>query len=820
MEITKKQRQQPKQCCFLYMLILGLLWTSLVHAQHLPIARHQDVCNLEHEGVANQTCGPNGICVCNSICVDCTSRGLTTEMLLQVANAPNTWPVNTTTVILLQNNSITSIPLGMFDWAPIVRILDLNINSITEIESNAFIRMPQLEELSLGNNSLTTLPADLYASNPYLLDTYLRYNKIIDLPASLFQKSSYLKYFDVSYNKLTMVHEDMFKNNSQLFALGLSYNPLFKLPPNFFSGNPAMSQLGMSGCRFTSFPKGIFDPMPVIYGLDLFNNSLTWISADLFANNTGLTQLSLGQNAITQVDTDAFLNNHDLTTVDFNQNLLSAVPNFKNISRLDTVFFDNNNIDDLLQAKVGLDNMLSDNVINNADTKVPFFSIANNPVVCVFNTATYEGYNCDCSRPYIKTVQGKTNQGQDRIICVLPTPPSHEAQIIGGSIGGLFGGLLLALIILTVSRRYKKISKNLGLHMELLANKEAEMDELIRVWEISQDEVTLVRRIDGDSEGAFGEVWYAEWDGLGVAVKKLRQMIVELDEFAAADFEKEVDSLRKCRHRNIVRFFGAGKWGDVPFLVAELMEMGSLSSYLRRTKDDGSAVDISWAQKINFCLDVQTGMQYIHTFGRVHRDLKTANVLLSKNLRAKISDFGTVKDIFQGNNKGQLGGETRRKSSVRRRNSEKQLGRRVQFSEEDETILIPKDQIIGTNMSKTMTSGVGTPLYMAPEVLRGDKYGPSADVWSFGVVLWEIALQVRPDLSQFTEDLNWSGPFMLRLEKALTNGRRLPLGDDECPPGYAGIFRKCQELVPGNRLTFAEIGDLLDTLRDNFQTKE
>lgn len=105
-------------------------------------------------------------------------------------------------------------------------------------------------------------------------------------------------------------------------------------------------------------------------------------------------------------------------------------------------------------------------------------------------------------------------------------------------------------------------------------------------------------------------------------MKNLRKNLFEFDPSALQDFANEMDFLRKCRHRNIVRFFGggvilkwneniyssnstcAGQWPDgVPFLVAEYLAGGSLKNYLAKE------LQINWAQKISFCLDIQAAMQ-------------------------------------------------------------------------------------------------------------------------------------------------------------------------------------------------------------------
>eukprot|EP00039_Didymoeca_costata_P002273 m.58879 g.58879 ORF g.58879 m.58879 type:complete len:1458 (-) comp11205_c0_seq1:96-4469(-) len=354
---------------------------------------------------------------------------------------------------------------------------------------------------------------------------------------------------------------------------------------------------------------------------------------------------------------------------------------------------------------------------------------------------------------------------------------SSSTKIYWVAVVSIFGGVLLGFLLVylvwkLVQRDYQ-LRRNLGRHELLLQEKNMELTELINAWEISPDDVMLIRRIDVESEGAFGEVWYAEWDGMGVAVKRLRSMMEpgeEPDTFAGREFEAEVDFLRKCRHRNIVRFFGAGNLDGRPFLVTEYLELGSLNTYIRKNMGD-----ISESLKLSFSLDVQAGMQYLHDLGRLHRDLKSGNVLLSKKLRAKVGDFGSMRDILKSNSS-------------------------------------PQHFVLDTpiNHVATLTTGIGTPVYMAPEILRNQHYGPSADVWSFGILLWEIQTETVPDLSRFTEDFDWSGPFLVRMQQALSSGHRLPL--DDVPKPYANLITSCTDMSPLARPTFVELGEALQEL--------
>ena len=96
--------------------------------------------------------------------------------------------------------------------------------------------------------------------------------------------------------------------------------------------------------------------------------------------------------------------------------------------------------------------------------------------------------------------------------------------------------------------------------------------------------------------------------------------------------------LQQVRHPNIVLFYGAGTTPEgTPFLVLELVEFGTLTSYLKNNSI------IPWNTKISFALDTASGMAYVHErLRRMHRDLKSLNLLVGANLQIKVADFGTA----------------------------------------------------------------------------------------------------------------------------------------------------------------------------------
>jgi LRR receptor-like serine/threonine-protein kinase FLS2 len=163
-------------------------------------------------------------------------------------------------------------------------------------------------------------------------------------------------------------------------------------------------------------------------------------------------------------------------------------------------------------------------------------------------------------------------------------------------------------------------------------------------------------------------------------------------------------------------------------------------------------------------------MALVHSLGRVHRDLKSGNVLATAHrggVTLKVADFGTVT----------LAGSRQR--------PEPPLAASPGFMTEEAG-------------GVAMTQGIGTPLWMAPEILAGQSYGISADVYSFAIVLWEIAAQAQP----------WDeivGDFLCdALLKAIEEGRR-PLVQAHWPANYVAVMRSCWAREPQQRPTFKSV---------------
>ncbi|XP_010594256.1 interleukin-1 receptor-associated kinase 4 [Loxodonta africana] len=187
-------------------------------------------------------------------------------------------------------------------------------------------------------------------------------------------------------------------------------------------------------------------------------------------------------------------------------------------------------------------------------------------------------------------------------------------------------------------------------------------------------------------EGGFGVVYKGCVNNRTVAVKKLAAMVDISTEELRQQFDQEIKVMAKCQHENLVELLGFSSDGDGLCLVYVYMPNGSLLDRLSCL--DGTP-PISWHMRCGIAQGAADGIGFLHENNHIHRDIKSANILLDENFIAKISDFGLA------------------------RASEK-------FAQ------------------TVMTSRiVGTTAYMAPEALRGE-ITPKSDIYSFGVVLLEI----------------------------------------------------------------------------------
>eukprot|EP00049_Salpingoeca_infusionum_P014453 m.270389 g.270389 ORF g.270389 m.270389 type:complete len:1312 (-) comp15680_c1_seq2:1830-5765(-) len=350
----------------------------------------------------------------------------------------------------------------------------------------------------------------------------------------------------------------------------------------------------------------------------------------------------------------------------------------------------------------------------------------------------------------------------------------NGAIIVSATLVGLI--LVVALPLLAFRRqqrrlRYAKV--NVEETAKLLQERSDQLAELERAWEIGRDEIQLIERIDGESPGYFGQVWRAQFNDLPVAVKMLKDSVVELDESAQSDFVAEIRFMRTLRHRNIVYFCGAGCLGCNPFLVTEFMERGALTTILADKE-----LELPLLRRLRFLSDAACGMAFLHELRppRIHRDLKSGNLLVTSNWVTKVADFGT--------------------------------SRLVQSLKEDQQAMTTRSTAPShEQLDFTMTMGVGTLLWTAPEVHEGREYSLPADVYSFSMVMHEVATRTLP-----FSDL----PTAWAVRNAVCDGIRpdIPLN---MPDKFNKLMEQCWSHEPEERPTFRVAYDAIMALEQRIE---
>ncbi|KAL8253437.1 hypothetical protein R6Q59_037130 [Mikania micrantha] len=254
------------------------------------------------------------------------------------------------------------------------------------------------------------------------------------------------------------------------------------------------------------------------------------------------------------------------------------------------------------------------------------------------------------------------------------------------------------------------------------------------VWEIEVKLLKFEFRISG---GSYSDLYKGTFCTQDVAIKAFKDEY--LYDNVQREFSQEVYIMRKIRHKNIVQFIGASTRPPNLCIVTEYMAGGSLYDFLHNQRGH---FDVPTILKI--AIHISKGMNYLHENNIIHRDLKSANLLMDENGIVKVSDFGVA---------------------------------RVQ------------------NKSGIMTAETGTYRWMAPEVIEHRPYNHKADVFSFGIVMWELLAKKLPYTS------------LTPLQAAIgvvQKGLR-PVIPKHTHPEIVGLLEQCWQQDPSLRPEFSEI---------------
>ncbi|WP_426756212.1 protein kinase domain-containing protein [Myxococcus sp. Y35] len=221
----------------------------------------------------------------------------------------------------------------------------------------------------------------------------------------------------------------------------------------------------------------------------------------------------------------------------------------------------------------------------------------------------------------------------------------------------------------------------------------------------------LLKRL---GQGGMGVV-YAAYDpdlDRKVALKLLHADPRTDTEEARARLLREAQAMARVSHPNVIPIFDVDVWGDRVFLAMELVDGGTLASWVKEGQR-------SWREVLKAFLAAGRGLQAAHEAGLVHRDFKPANVLVSKTGRVFVTDFGLARPV------GALPRETEA------------------LPEEAQSFMPAERRMLDTPLTEAGLI-IGTPSYMSPEQFRGDDLDPRSDQFSFCVALYWALYRQRP----------------------------------------------------------------------------
>ncbi|TNM94621.1 hypothetical protein fugu_017380 [Takifugu bimaculatus] len=254
-------------------------------------------------------------------------------------------------------------------------------------------------------------------------------------------------------------------------------------------------------------------------------------------------------------------------------------------------------------------------------------------------------------------------------------------------------------------------------------------------WEIDRKSIKLLRKLGA---GQFGEVFEGLWnDTTPVAVKTLKPGTMDPE-----DFLREAQIMKRLRHGKLIQLYAVCTLEDPIYIITELMKNGSLLDYLQKNKEPKLRI----SDQIEMAAQVASGMAFLELQNYIHRDLAARNVLVGENNICKVADFGLA---------------------------------RV-FMKDNDNVYEAKE---GTKFPVKWT---------APEAIHSNKFSIKSDVWSFGILLYEIMTFGQMPYPTMTN---------LQVVQRVPLGYRMPCPPN-CPKIMYDIMMDCWKEKEQDRPTF------------------
>jgi serine/threonine protein kinase len=265
-------------------------------------------------------------------------------------------------------------------------------------------------------------------------------------------------------------------------------------------------------------------------------------------------------------------------------------------------------------------------------------------------------------------------------------------------------------------------------------------------------------------EGGFGKVYQGKLQGKLVAIKK-----IPITKIGSTN--KEVKFLKKLiKNDNVIEYYDEFQKNDNFYIVMEYAEKGSLKKII----DNNESNSHNWPLNYNFINQATKGLKHLHENEILHRDLKSDNILITKDNTLKLTDFGLVKFLDS------------------------------------------------SNLSNSGNKLTGTPRWLAPEVLGGTKHSYYSDIYSLGLVMWEIVAKNTKPFQHYESDINVI--FNLGRKRKNENDEYKDIEKEtiptDTPQDLAEIINKCWEKIPNQRISLAEIENKLNNSKNFAESVE
>ncbi|OQR84511.1 protein kinase [Achlya hypogyna] len=599
-----------------------------------------------------------------------------------------------------------------------------------------------------------------YSSPPKLpfvyLDTVSHYTKTIDMSGhgitslgnmqSRFGIPLIVEDMSLANNALTNVSSSTPFADS-LKSLSLAHNAITSLQPLVA---PNLEILNLSANHIESLPNTTNLFPPKLKVLDLSNNApLKTLGGVKFP--VSLTTLYLNGNSMDSVDVSMYFGLKTLHVQSANvrqmivsQAQYSALQIVASGSSIDAGDCSNGSSQKLSGVTVCVDGLAA----GLSDASYALIGVAAAVVIAVLGLFFYRRYRRSRKKGPTFSFSALANQTHRDMVSSRPPPPGLDKP---GDIG-------------------------LGRPRELTAlatgadkGSDIRFDPNFQRFRIDHKEIVMQRTI---ASGGFGVVYFATYQSMDVAVKRMLPSAVEGNSDGVRDFMDEIRLCASLDHPHIVRFIGVS-WSTLKDLsaVMEFMPNGDLATLVRRKEDDSdrssSTLRLVWPaqtsvktySKVQVLSDVIAGLAYLHELHVIHRDLKAKNVLLGAQYEAKLSDFGTSRQVV---------------------------------------------------LDATMTAEIGTIAWIAPEILKGDRYSESADMYSFGVLLSEVDTGESP----YGNAVSTNGTALPKpvIAMKVIEGELRPTFSEACPPEVLALAQRCLNNDPAARPTATDAGRLLTTM--------